>query len=1758
MSRRPSAGLRPLLVALAVAAPTATALAVGGDTPTPGAPSTTPSRIVGEQVATAREIVPFGAGTDDGRTLTWAVGQTRGSAPEPPSTPTTPRLPRPTTPEVPDLEQTTPDAEPAPPTQEPPGEEGTRESAAARLQDAPAPMSAPVSVLLEGTTRGADAATAWARAAAPLDAAGAPLEPGSWRPAGARAATASEGVGTASPHAGESTAGGAAALLVTVDAAGGGEATTALLARTTGQTFRALPEPAAELLAPAAHLSAPGADIEAVAPFAAVDAPTSPETPTAPYGRTGVLIAPPGGDGVLVWDGTSWSEEPFLSAAGTPVTPPRSVSALASTADGDGVALITDENGDSADRVALYRRTPGGAGWRRVTLDSGLLGGALPLGDVPDGERPGNVVAVRPIDRPGDPLTVAPGHWWVDVAATTRTAPDQLQVVAATVHLTPGPKPAAGGVTTPPPTGTDPTTTGPAPTDPASTDPTTPATTDPSTPAATDPTTPQATDPTSPTPPTDPFVARGTGTWCQSISLSGPAVAALPKQLCDGELPGKFAVGRGYRSIAFAGQGLLADGTAPATPLAATPRGTTPPAAVFGGRIITSPVVGTAETQAREESTASGGYLRLDGDRFTLRGGMGEPATGDGHTEAAAFISDRLGWTGGKRVIGHVTTASDPDAATYPSVTPSPRDTAVDIAVSPSGMEPGDAGAVALLPRTLQRFYADGGPADQSEVVYGAPDGASHTPRAIAWPLPDVVVIAGTNGLLTTVKPPVKGLPSFEDGDLSIAESDAVAKGLDLTDVAFSDTFAATGMLEGWAVGRAGAALHLDVDANADTLRPTKAELPAPLDRADLRAVAYAGETAYVASSAGLLVGVDLGTGEVPEPTLTRDEQLQPLLDADQRTGGVYTVAALPDGTVVVDGRYVLPRPGQPWERLPSPVEGDVVALAISRPGAATAGGAAPLRIQAAVADAPRPRVGELYDRQEVEGSDETSESSVLARDGRIAELTPDGWIDRARTPLDFATSRDLAVPDVPTQAIASRPSGSGFAVASVGGAPFEEIAYVSTRSSVTPIDQPRPNAPTALPSARAGRDASGPSALPAPTTAIAPAVPGAAPIRILIGGHPACFDSCVGRADQRVAPTENLRQALATAARMREAGGNDAPRAVIIGGGRSSGEFSVPFDRAAAADYVDLLRGQPGAPPVFPAIGTGDATTEDNRNAFARLVADPLRPTSDDGVVPVTDPPPPKGADGATVAYAFDVPGAEGGAARIVVIDNVGSGMLRGDPGGEEEQWLDAVLRDAERRSFPTVVVGAARLDRAAISSPLVAFLAERHVAAYVSTDGDDNPAELTYGPRERRAVVRDAGHELLILHTSALGHMLPAPTLSRRSDDIEDDDFVEGPLAEITNGAGVLELSIPPERESLRQVVPRSVPVFRNFLPPTTNEFTVGRANIVLVPTTSDHDNGMLYVDEAAPDGMPQATWGAGISDATPWTCRLFQREDECGSQIDAVGRFSVADPSIAVFARARQPRRGQSGLPTILTDEQGNPIADGASPVLCPLKPGSTTATATVAGRSVTMPIRVAERPANEQAGEKKCEFVIRQVGEPVSKNAEDPTPVPAGPTVPAPGVSTPAPGPAPEPRPGPAPSPQPPPSPTPADPLVAVPLLAAQPPGPTIVPSPKPITNTPTPSPPTGVSTQQVPSHSYGQVASPVAQVQVATAMQQQRREQLARESIDHHAVIYEHAPRHDVALALLGGGALALVIGAAGHVAGRRRALARAASRRWAS
>ncbi|UUY06404.1 hypothetical protein LRS13_07600 [Svornostia abyssi] len=1555
--RRRRAGLALLL--LPVAVPLA-ALAAG-DQASVRQVSGTPV-VVAEHVSAARHVVPFGLSAEGTTRTVWATGRTRPSS-----------------------------------------------TIVGRDVVPPAPGAPAQTVLLQGTITGDDRATAWRRAAAPLDVNGDAIPDGAWRLDNGTASTSTDATsGGDALHAGAATPAGAAALLVRIRDGGGGAPRGAVLARGEDGRFRELPTP------PAADPFA--APTGAVTPMAVFDVPAA-------EGRTGVLLAPAGAAGVLRWDGSTWTAEPWEDETGAALGP-RTPLALDATPAGDAVALFDgDATGPTADRVTLARRDKDEAAFRPVTLTgSPLLTGALPAG----------TTAIRPVAAPGQPLTVADGHWWLDLIVTR----DDGVAVSTTVHLRPGA------------TAAEP--------------------------------------------------AEATGTWCSPTLPDGSG--------CTRDLRFRFATTRGYRSQAFA------DDDAAARP--------------FGRRSITSPVIPEApgDTTAREAS-ASGGYLELDGETFALRSGVGDD--GNAGTQAAAFAPGGFAVIGGARTVGRTMPTRTTAFGVFDVTSPTGLDATVDVALSPPGTPAGEAGSV-LLSTSGMLMRQRGNEPWAAVRLDSTPEDGNDTAgagalTALAWDGPTSMIIGGRGGLLAeTSLPDIVSVVSGDEPDVPVIKPvppDAAGPGLDVMDIAARDD-------DAWAVGRAGVA------ARRTDGSWTRVTLTGPLAGAHMRRVAYAGEQALVASDRGLLVASPTGPLEL-------DTALATLMQEDGRPVAASAVAGLPDGTAVVDARYLREGPGGPWRRLASPAEGDVIEVALWRedgggvelaPAQGLPATNVPLAIAASVADVGRPVYGADvnidFDDPGGSGGSFQVEGAALPGDGRLAILGRDGWVDRLGVPLTRSAGRDLAAWSPPVSTLSVDERGVGWAAGGIGN--FVQATATRTNSAPMSFELPLGGAPF---------DVTPPDVRRPP--------PAGGPLRMFVGGHPACLDECAGRGDQGVAADVALTDALRTAADL--ASPADGPTVVVIGGGRAS-TGGTPLTDAGARRYAELLRSQPSVT-VAAAIGTGDAQTADGRRAF-RAALTPFfhrQPGGPGAVQPVLSPPAPVDDPASDViAYAFDVPHAGApAAARVVVIDNAG-GSLRGGPAGPQAQWLQAVLADAAQNGIPVVAVGAARLDdqpRAATDrTAQLELLAAHGVRTYVSTDGVDDTNAALFGNRTVTTSTTVGNLPMNLHHTAALSHETPFATFLNNVEGPDDPEREPG-----WDGPSMLGIQVVDGVSSAT-----TVPVFSHLLPGSISAER-GRADFLQIVGDGGPGTGFLWTDPAQPTNPPveSRTWpyvyAGGLA------CGLFGAESVCRGILPTDATYEVADPAIAVFVRARPRRRG-SEAPEIVVDERRNPVVDAASPVLCPLRPGRTTITVTTSGRTASYPLTVRESMSGRPvAGGAPCAFIGGEItrspapAPPAAAPSPQPSPAPLKQPVP---VAPPAP-PAPQPVPTPAPPAPAPPQPAPAPPLVVFPaaiasVAATGGASPPVAPNPKPAPTVP-PAPPNGMVSQPAQA----------PQAQLSPARQAQRQQELAREGAMHHAAIY--APQ-DTGLEpglILGGTGLLLTAGLAGGVVGHRRRVAQAAAaRRW--
>ncbi len=437
------------------------------------------------------------------------------------------------------------------------------------------------------------------------------------------------------------------------------------------------------------------------------------------------------------------------------------------------------------------------------------------------------------------------------------------------------------------------------------------------------------------------------------------------------------------------------------------------------------------------------------------------------------------------------------------------------------------------------------------------------------------------------------------------------------------------------------------------------------------------------------------------------------------------------------------------------------------------------LRIAVSVADLRRATRGQL--RSERDGPKPTDvftyEEPPTVQEGRFLVHAPGGWVDRSRTPLARSNAFDLAARTPPINAIATDDAGNGWVAGGSGSmndlfngrvaeVPELFLAPLGTPPfDVRPADERPLEAraarqavdllPTSLPSTPSPTSTTPDPDLPLP----APSGPGIA--RVLVGGHPACLSECAGRGDQGLAPDATLEDALITAEKVAAPGEQGAPPSLMVLGGGRSTKRGGGLTRAGAQRYLDLLQAHPTVPAVL-AIGTGDASTDDSRANFADAARTLLRERTATGsalTLPTTPTAPIERPESTTVAYALDAATADGGRARIVVIDNAG-GRLNGGVDGAQSRWLFQVLDEAERNGWQTVVVGAARLDgaggvQAEDREDELAILGRGGADAYIATDGVDDPADAYFGDQSvRYPTDRAHGAPIGMYRTAALGH--------------------------------------------------------------------------------------------------------------------------------------------------------------------------------------------------------------------------------------------------------------------------------------------------------------------------------------------------------------------------------------------------------------------
>lgn len=1004
-----------------------------------------------------------------------------------------------------------------------------------------------------------------------------------------------------------------------------------------------------------------------------------------------------------------------------------------------------------------------------------------------------------------------------------------------------------------------------------------------------------------------------------------------------------------------------------------------------GVRVLTNPLVGPGR-----EGSSHGTWLQLDDAGAARRPGIG----GNGATVGArsgAFAAPGDGWLGGTRAVGRIAPASVPSRlSAWPLNVRHP----LTAAATQPGAAPGDVNAAVVAvgqAGTIVRYTPGAGWAP--EFLLNAV-GQRLTPnlRAVAWPVSNRAYAVGDDGEMWLWR-----------GETGLWERDEAAPN-DFVGQLMGVGFAPADGDRGFAVGKAGTLLRYGKSWTQDPLPPEVAG-------SDLTSIAFAGGQALVAAGRHLLVEDGAGWHV--------DAGAEQLLAA-RPTATLFAVAGLPDGGAVAAGPgVVLERdgPSAPWRAADRPLAGvSPVAAAAVRDGA---------RVRAVLAATTDP----TYPAPDVLPPSDPGQppplvpADPLPEDGFVLRETAAGWRDEQRAAWEPAT-RDLPAKPDAVLALVLSPAGDGWAFGGITGEELKAAAPDAKRRAQTAAAY-RYGGGDAPPAAPPGI---GRSIIPEPTDVV----------RFVVGGHSACVDACADLSNQAIAPDRMLTAGLGVAAQL--AGQPHGPRAFLSTGTRvepgGGGLAGAEGTRLAA-----LAAGVAGAPPVFPAIGGGDAPAGDTsgfRGAFAGSIA-PLGSAEPPGTIDTASVPgaPANPNRGARTHYAFDSYGPEG-IVRVVVIDNSAGSLAASDadqnPSESQEPWLATVLDDARANGLATIVVGSRSLD----SSDTENAATDADEVARVLLDGGAS-AYFYDSPGENRARRIPAGSATTIpaFGTGTLGY--PRPQVNAAAWFGESGVL----LAEVDARARDPQTNRAP-------VGVRLIPVLEDLSIDPTDGVLVRRSRVALF-------QGLGRLPRAG--RVSVATEAAPPYVALPPTPCIGAAS--CATKIPPEFTFSSADVDLGDFV-AHDP--ASANPRAVLLDSSGHPISDPGSGLFCAFNAGRTSVSIAAGGFSYAQQVTIQPGAVQRPCGTRPLSpsrfhaAVATPAAPPQAQRPSSPeTPSVVPPPPPPPAAAPPAPASPP------APSP---PAPPPAPPVYStLPLAASGAPPPIAIPPP-PVSSFARPIPPGG--------------------------------------------------------------------------------------------
>jgi hypothetical protein len=1014
------------------------------------------------------------------------------------------------------------------------------------------------------------------------------------------------------------------------------------------------------------------------------------------------------------------------------------------------------------------------------------------------------------------------------------------------------------------------------------------------------------------------------------------------------------------------------------------------PGGGLGTRIVTNPL-----DPGGAESSNRGTYLRFaDGEFVRMPGGGGN------FRRSGAFAGVDSGWLEGPVEISPKT----PPARLQPWPLPV-RAPLADVTGAPGAPQGAlDSGALAVGIGGSVLRYLPGRGWKREFLLSAGGSVVKANLRGIAWPEPSRAQAVGDQGAMWQwnraddlwVQDP--GIPIGFEGNL--------------IDVAFDPADPD----RGYAVGKGGVLLRYGKSWDQEVL-------PAGFEGANLTSIAFAGSEAIVAAGGDLLVNDGGGWRVAPSA--------HALLDRVR--GGnpqLFAVAGLPDGGAVAAGRdIVIERDGAggQWRFAAQPLPGSTaIAAAAVRDGGS---------VRAVVSVVPRLAYPPSDDLPE---PDPTVPPPIippfsLPGDGYLLRETASGWEDEQRTAF-ASSSDDTPLKSDPVLSLLLDASGNGWAVGGWSGDADSAGRGSSARNGGGRAIRER------VRTAAVFRYGSGAAAGPA-AAGRQPVPMSAGAITLAVAGNAACDTTCADLRPQALGPDRSLLAAVQTVAAMR---GSSGPRALLYTGNR----VGSGLEPADGARFAELLGAAPGLP-VFPALGSGDASNGAGAGVFATAFAAfpaPLGSGSPPGGISTAGIPGALPSGGARTHYAFDSGGA-GGTVRVVVIDNSLGSLAAADPHQNPAEaqlpWLEAVLADARAKGIPVVVMGNRSLN--------TSFTPKLNVA----TDGDQVARVLVDGgasayvfdrPEENRAMRIPAGAARTI---PSFG----SGTLGYRSQiagavGLQTADALFG-----DSGVMLLEVGDPAAGTNVAPVSVRLIPLIEDLSLEATDGTLLRRSRPALFRGLGRRPRGGdRWGQASAGSGNPEPSGGDPYTLFPPDQCLVAG----CSARIVPEYSFVSSDPDIADFVR-QDPASTNLRKPFLDADDKV--VTDNSSGLLCTFNAGTTTVTVSAGGFSYSEQVTVLGGSVQRPCGTRPLRPDRFKRAAAVAAPPAPPPPPNSPPGSPPVNFSPPAPPAAPAP-PAPQPSPpQPPPPPQPpaflpasTPPLAVVPAIVPPPPPPIVRPLP----------------------------------------------------------------------------------------------------------